>query len=250
MYESKKVQSVFGAPLQYDTMPLPEGQILSPELIHALSQLPTEMELLSEGFVTPWSTKKSDMEWEDRADPPEFNLSIYLIKEKEVGAAQEKLFGQAIPYLGFITFDLPTQKELEDALEGTDYELYETQAAYQQANTEDPIPPILYFHWISLRPVGEKRTKSLVDAMHQAQGTLVFAERVPYAQTATRDWPAMSFTAALDSTLTEVSEEDVRNYSNPEVAAQPKQGSFLANVLLATAVATGVVIVGKAVMQK
>ena len=251
MYESKKVQSVFGAPLQYDTMPLPEGQSLSTELIHSLSQLPLEMELPSEGHVTPWATKKSDTEWNERTSPPEYNLGIYLITEKEVRAAYDKLFGQPIPYLGFITFDLPTQHEVETALEGTDYELYETQAVYQQADTGDAVPPIMYFHWISLRPMGEKRTKGLAKAMADITGNLVFAERAPYNKTISRDWPAISFTTALDSTLTEVSEEDARQYSNPEVAAPPsRESNFLANVLLATAVATGVVVVGKAVMKK
>jgi hypothetical protein len=252
MYENKKVQSVFGAPLQFDTMPLPEGQNLSTELIHSLSQLPLEMELPFEGYITPWATKKSDMEWTERTSPPEYNLGIYLITEREVRKAYDKLFGQPIPYLGFVTFDLPTQNEVENALEGTDYELYETQAVYQQADTEDEIPPIMYFHWISLRPIGEKTSKGLSAAMAEISGNLVFAERAPYNKTISRDWPAMSFLSALDSTFTEVSEEDAQQYSNPEVAAQPAQqgNNFLANVLLATAVATGVVVVGKMVIKK
>lgn len=252
MYENKKVQSVFGSPLQFDTMPLPEGQSLSPELIHSLSQLPVEMELLSEGYVTPWATKKSDMEWSERSNHPDYNLAIYLISEREVRKAYDKLFGQPIPYLGFITKELPTQQEVMSALEGTDYELYETMAVYQQAVTDDAVPHILYFHWISLRPMGEKRTKSLEAAMSTLSGTLVFAERAPYLKTISRSWPSIGFNRALDTLVTEISEEDAQTYSNPEVAAKPskKGDSFLSNVLVATAVAAGVVIVGKAVSKK
>lgn len=247
MYEHKKPLSAFGSTLDYDSLPIPEGTNLSVELLGLLEQLPVEMSLPMDGHVTPWAVQDG-LSWRPNVESPAENLELYSISSREVREAYDKLFGQPIPYLGVVTYELPTATQIDQALEGTDYEWFETLAVYDQVQTQDAVPPIFYFHWISLREAGEKRSKDLGAAMVEMGGTLVFASRVPYSKTSVRAWPAMDFQTAIDSQRIEVSAEDEAAYTT-EVAPKEKNTSFLTAALVATSVAAAVIFVGEAVRK-
>lgn len=221
MYEQSKPMKAFGSTVQHDELPLPEGQTLSPELVSALSQLPLEMELPVVGHATPWATKKNDLEWDANEAAPSHNLKLYGINAEKVRKAFDKLFGQPIPFIGVLTDEPLMHTEVLGALEGTDYELYETLAVYSQ-DDKDPVPPISYFYWLSMGPEGTKRTKSLDVAAQQMHGTLVLPSRVPYASSTQRAFPAMSFEEALNSDLTEISDVDGESYTPPQVPTKQK----------------------------
>lgn len=198
MFEGSRPHQVFGSVVE-SALPLPSGQSLSPALLQAVSDLPIQLNLKEIGHITPWAIQFGGIGWE-AVDRPSENLRLYQMPPEKIREGFNKLFGQPIPYLGIITRSLPTQAEIERALSGTDYELYETQAAYSQADRKDT-PDILFFHWVSLRPLGTKAGKSMKAALAAMNGALVFAEREPFFDTAKRAHPSVPFIEAFNSRM-------------------------------------------------
>ena len=253
MYEQSKPLSAFGSTLDMDELPLPEGESLSPELIAALSSLPTDMEMPASEVLTPWAVKESDFTWQPNTEAPKYNLQTYKISTGQVRQGYDKLFGQPIPYLAIVSKDQIPKAQMESALDGTDYDLYETIAVYDQAD-KSTVPQIAYFHWISMSEEGKKRTRTLGQAVSDVHGHLRFAARVSYADTAARAFPAMSFDEATDTELNEISEEDINTFENPEVPTpttnkQAAQPSLVGPLVAGLAVAALTVCIGKALSK-
>ena len=255
MFEHSKSFSAFGSTLEQDEVPAPEGHALSPELTSELSSIPIRMELPAWEVLTPWAIKESDFNWKDIESAPSENIKTYLMTVAQVRGAFEKLFGQPIPYLAIVTKEQTPQAQMDSALDGTDYELQETLAVYAQSD-KSLVPAVRYLHWIGLREAGGKRARSLTDALKDLQGQLTFAARVPYADTASRAFPASSFDEAMDTDFTEISEDDIRTFENPDVAptetkaaVAPQQPSLVGPVMVGVAALALTVYLGKALKK-
>jgi hypothetical protein len=210
------------------------------------------MELPVAGLFTPWARKDDDFSWTPITTAPQDNLKLYALEPNQIHIALQKLFNQPLPFLGVISPVQLTSTQVQDALEGSEYELYDTIAVYNQ-NDKSPTPAESYFYWISMGPEGDKNTKSMASAVALLKGQLVLPARVPYLDTALRAFPAASFEEAQNTKLTEVSENDLQDFENPEVAPTPTSTQNTASgpplftmLLVGGALCAATVYVGKA----
>jgi hypothetical protein len=87
---------------------------------------------------------------------------------------------------------------LQAILDGSPYEWYETLAVYRQ-DDKNPVPNILFFHWLKARPEDQiGRTSKSMDAVASEFGRLLFAQQVPLEGSTIRSAPAVSFSQAFN----------------------------------------------------
>lgn len=213
LYEVARPVRGIGTTLERGESMLPEGQKMSPELELALSELPLQMELPASGLFTTWADRADDFSWVPRTTPPSYNLRFYALKPEEISIAQQKLHNQPLPFIGAISPTPMLGAEIEHALEGSDYRFYSAHAVYQQNDKNEP-PAISYFYWLAMGPEG-KSTKSMSSVESLLKSQLVLPARVPYADTATRAFPAMPFNQAVNTELTEISKQDLLEFGEP-----------------------------------
>lgn len=253
MFEPARRTKSLGSDTDTGEFPGPVGLQMSPELKALLLELPTALGVNSAKTVfTPWATQVSAGEWSTPKDPPTHNVALYPFDEPKY---REKLYGELPSYLCLVTRGLLSDSSVDTALAGTKYKRVSPAiAVYEQQVASKPIPPAVFFYWIGLRDMTEKtdaKSASLLELERSLGGTdeaqVLFAVSEPYTEK--RPYPSMDFSAAQNSSLTDVSDQDLYMFSEPE-AAPPEKPGILLPVAVAAAVAFLTFHAGKAVMRR
>jgi hypothetical protein len=198
-YETTKALKVLGA-LGFDGMGVPFGVSLSNQLAEMLRDMTGELGLAEMGVVTPWATRQSDIQWTE-ISKPDTNIATFQIDDQKIKLAQDTvLFGQRLPFLTVLTGRIQTTTELQDILDGSMYELFETQAVYRQ-DDPDPVPNILFLHWLRVLPEDQipLRVKPMGDVAKEMSGQLLFSQQVSVESSTLRGAPVMTFAQAFGS---------------------------------------------------
>ena len=161
-----------------------------------LIQLPTLLRLSGATTYTPWAEQSGTVDWVPFPSPPAKNVVAYPFNDALLAAAKVAMFGQTIPYLGVVTADAFDASEVQEAVDGTGYHHWKTHAVYSQADKQ-PVPKILFIHWLEIDPLGASASNSLSAAAGALRGTLLYAMQSDYADTAQRSTPPISFKDAL-----------------------------------------------------
>jgi hypothetical protein len=148
------------------------------------------------GTFTPWAAREG--EWLVVRQPPETNVLVAGLSDEGLAAAQSLGFGTQLPWIAIYSENLPSEAEVAAAFGDTAYELFHTQAVYDQADPGEP-PVIRFLHWGRLRNQVETMAahKQLEQAAAQLAGRLVFAAQVNYDTTRQREPPATPFESAF-----------------------------------------------------
>jgi len=156
-----------------------------------------QLQLPTIGIYTPWAAREG-MTWDEVRQPPETNVLIAGLNDDTWRAAQALAMGAELPWIGILADRTPSTQEVVQALVGTAYEFFHTQAVYSQQDHSTP-PTIRFLHWARLREPADpsKGTGSLSGAARQLGGQLVFAAQVNYDTSSQRTPPAMPFDQAL-----------------------------------------------------
>jgi len=163
-----------------------------------LSQVGSMLTLTPVGLFTPWGGRTGGVSWDDVKQPPDTNIALSSLTDALVRMVPTVTFGAPLPFIAVLTTKLPTPNEVEAMWSGTDYQAYETDAIYDQADAS-PTPRILFLHWAERRQAGASGAgnKSLDQAAGSVGGRLVFAMQVDYRSTSRRQPPAIPFQQAL-----------------------------------------------------
>lgn len=198
-YETTKALKVLGA-LGFDGMGVPFGVSLSNQLAELLRDMTGALGLQEMGVVTPWATRQSDIQWTE-ISKPDTNIATFQIDDQKIKLAQDTvLFGQRLPFLTVLTGRIQTTTELQDILDGSMYELFETQAVYRQ-DDPNPVPNILFLHWLRVLPEDQipLRVKPMGDVAKEMSGQLLFSQQVSVESSTLRGPPVMTFAQAFGS---------------------------------------------------
>jgi hypothetical protein len=181
------------------------GQIIAPPGIQPASssgydlwdQLIEQLQLPTVGVYTPWAAREG-LDWDVVRQPPETNIIVAGLNDDTWRGAQTLAMGASLPWIGILANQTPSTQEVMEALRGTPYEFFHTQAVYSQADAGDP-PTIQFLHWARLRDPGDEHsgTSSLTQMATNLGGQLVFAAQVNYDTSAVRTPPQMPFEEAL-----------------------------------------------------
>lgn len=197
-YEISKQRKSLGSALPYDGVGVPWGVPLSTQLAEMLRDLTGQLRLPEMGVLTPWATRISDLQWKE-ITKPDTNIATFRIDDAAIQAAQQTvLFGQRLPFLTVLTGQLQNNAELERILDGSMYELFETQAVYRQDDS-NAVPNILFLHWLRVLP--EEQIPRSPKAMNQVAsdmfGQLLYSQQVPVESSTLRAAPSISFAQAF-----------------------------------------------------
>lgn len=196
LYETAKPLNPFISGPQFKGIGAPPGTSLRPQLLELLKDIPDLLNLASIGISTPWASPVGDLNWKEIQNP-DTNVQTFLLRDADIRRTQELLFGQTLPFVVIKTLDPVPRAELEAALRGSVYELFETQAVYRQ-DDPNPIPRIEFHHWAKrLGEGGGNRPMESVAVM--LQGDLLFGIQVPVESTTLRQSPAVPFQMAFDA---------------------------------------------------
>jgi hypothetical protein len=248
----RRIKSL-GADQDTGEFPGPVGQQMSQELKGLLLELPTVLGLTSKKLVfTPWATQVSAGEWSTPKDPPAHNLALYPFTEAQY---REKLFGELPPYMILVSRGLLTDSTVDEALAKTKYKrVGPAVAIYEQQVASNPIPPAVFFWWIGLRdmtetPAGKAMSLAELETAlgGEDEAQVMFAVSEPYTEK--RPYPSMDFSAAQNSSLTDVSDQDLYMFTEP-TAAPPAKGNILIPLAVAAAAALVTFHVGKAMVRR
>ncbi len=197
-YEISKQRKSLGSALPMDSVGVPWGVSLSTQLAEMLGDLTGQLGLVEIGVLTPWATRKSDLKWQE-ITKPDTNIATFRIDDAGIQAAQQTvLFGQRLPFVTVLTGQLQTTTELEQSLNGSMYELYETQAVYRQDDSEE-VPNVLFLHWLRVLPEDQmpRSPKGLDKVASEMHGQLSYSQQVPVESTTLRAPPAVTFAQAF-----------------------------------------------------
>lgn len=208
LYSRKVPHNHFGSNIQVQAIGAPPGTSMQPQVLELLRDLPEELNLAQAALSTPWAGKLGDLQWQE-IHKPDTNVQTFLIRDEDLQAAQKVLFGQPVPFVVIKTLDPVTNAEMEEALLGSPYDLFETQAVYLQSDP-NPIPRIEFHHWVRRRPLETEGGKSMSLVAQQVGGDLLYGQQVPVENTSKRQPPAVSFQEAFDA-----------QFLQPEPAPQP-----------------------------
>lgn len=217
--------------------PLPPGVSL-PVGFPQIGDIAKQLGLPDMGVYTPWGARESGVNWDPVSQPPDTNIAIFGINDAALSAAQTLAFNQPIPFVGFLTASATAPDAIAQALKGTPYKFYQTQAVYKQADTA-PTPRIYFLHWCEHRQPGdaEAGNASLSQAAQQLGGTFVYAIQVNYGTSATRQPPAVPFQSALAAQIGAESPPAPPPPPNPPPPPPPTKASMVGPVLVGTGVA-------------
>jgi len=179
------------APLGTSLGQLPMASLLT-DLVDALGLAPL-------GVYTPWATRVSDVEWESPERAPDTNTALWRLTDVALQAALDVTFGSPVPFVAILSQTPLTSLEADSLWSGTPYRAYETQAVYRQDDGK-PIPTIFFLYWGERLddPEVPAHPRSLEQTAAIAEGVLVFGMQIPAGSSTTRDWPATSFSSALE----------------------------------------------------
>ncbi len=197
-YEISKQRKSLGSALPIDGVGVPQGVSLSTQLAEMLSDLVGSLGLPEMGVLTPWATRKGDLQWQE-INKPDTNIATFRIDDAGIQAAQQMvLFGQRLPFVTVLTGQLQTTTELEKILDGSMYELYETQAVYRQDDSDD-IPNVLFLHWLRVLPEDQmpRSIKSMGTVASEMHGQLLYSQQVPVESSTLRAPPGVTFAQAF-----------------------------------------------------
>ena len=178
---------------------VPPGTAVDPQVAELLRDIVLQLRLPEAGVTTPWGTRVGDMKWEE-IEHPDTNIASFRLTDAKIKNASTALFGQQLPFITVMTGELQMASELKRILEGSDYELFETQGVYSQ-DDPDPIPNIRYLHWLRVLDLADQPTrnvKPMEQVAREMHGTLLFSQQVPVEGTTSRQPPAISFEDAFN----------------------------------------------------
>jgi len=199
-YEAMRRMDPFGPSLGLGVVVAPPGvSVSSGSGFELWDHLIDQLQLPTIGIYTAWGAREG-LDWEPVRQPPETNILIAGLNDDTWNAAQSMAFGAPLPWIGILADRTPSTQEVIDALRGTPYEFFHTQAVYAQSDPADP-PTIRFLHWARLRDQAsaDSGTGSLTQAASRVGGQLVFAAQVNYDTSATRTPPATPFEDALNA---------------------------------------------------
>lgn len=197
-YEISKQRKSLGSALVYEGVGVPWGVPLSTQLAEMLRDLTGQLGLQEMGVLTPWATREGDLKWKE-ISKPDTNIATFRIDDAAIQAAQQMvLFGQRLPFLTVLTGHLQNTAELEAILDGSMYELFETQAVYRQDDS-DAVPNILFLHWLRVLPEDQipRTPKAMNKVASDMRGQLLYSQQVPVEASTLRAAPAVSFSQAF-----------------------------------------------------
>lgn len=197
-YEISKQRKSLGSALQFSGVGVPWGVSLSTQFAEMLNDLAGQLGLAEMGVLTPWATRTSDLQWQE-ITKPDTNIATFRIDDAGIQTAQEMvLFGQRLPFLTVLTGQLQTITELEQILDGSMYELYETQAVYRQDDSA-AVPNVLFLHWVRVLPEEQisRSSKSMNKVASEMHGQLLYSQQVPVEATTLRAPPSVPFAQAF-----------------------------------------------------
>jgi len=176
----------------------PLGQDISSQTADLLNQMVTQLGLKEMGVYTPWGGRMSDFSWKE-VDHPDTNTVVFNMTDELLAGAQTAMFGAPIPFLVILTPRLPSKEELDEALDGSNYELFQTIASYRQ-DDPNPIPAIYFVNWVRLVDDNEvnREVKSMSSVATRLGGSLMYGQQVPVEGSTVRAAPEISFQDALE----------------------------------------------------
>lgn len=198
LYEISKPLRSLGSTVPFEGIGAPFGVSLSNQLAELLRDITGQLALPEMGVLTPWATRKGDLQWTE-ISKPDTNIATFRIDDAAIKEAQNTvLFGQRLPFLTVLTGQLQTTTELKSILDGSMYELFETQAVYRQ-DDQDAIPNILFLHWLRVLPEDQipRSSKSMNQVAGEMLGQLLYSQQVPVESSTTRAAPAITFAQAF-----------------------------------------------------
>jgi hypothetical protein len=172
---------------------------VEPQVAELLRDIALQLNLPEAGVVTPWATRKSDLDWQEISNP-DTNIAMFGITDAKIQEASVVLFGQPIPFVTVFTDSPLTISDIERIAEDSNYDLFETQAVYSQADS-DPIPKIQFVHWFRVKDISDQLTRSskrMEAVAQEMRGTLLFSQQVPVGNSTIRQPPGISFEDAFD----------------------------------------------------
>lgn len=197
LYEPHVPTQSRGSVLGYASLGSPPGVLLPATLETLLQDLVGTLGWTSAGVYTPWAMRSGDAVWVDIGSP-ETNIATFAINEAAVKQAQQVLFGTQLPFVLVLTSNLQPITKLQEILEDAPYDLFQTQAVYNQADSKT-VPTVSYVHWLRAKDVDEqpRYPKSLdTVAAEMGAGRLMYGQQVP-VETSTLRTPPVSFSTVL-----------------------------------------------------
>jgi hypothetical protein len=245
LYVPTKERSPFGSVIGIGAAFFPPGvTVPGAEGLDVFEGLMQQLQPL--GVYTPWATRVGSMDWSLISQPPDTNIAVGKLDDSLYRQTLSIGFGAPLPFIGVHTPALPTPSQIEDAFVGTPYSLYETQAVYDQRDTDEP-PKITFLHWLQIRAPTDTNTgnASLSTAAAKINGKLVALMQIGYTDSKSRDIPLDSFQTVFDaqfappgggdgSTLVDI------DASLPPTASKSGLGMYQVGIATAIAVACGI----------
>jgi hypothetical protein len=164
------------------------------------SEIVSALQLRPLGLVTPWATRKGDLEWEEIINP-DTNIQLWGLTDGQINAATQVTFGSPLPFVVVVTRLPLTTSDVAKMWEGTAYAPYETQAVYRQDDAK-PVPTMYFAHWgerIDISKLPQK-TLAIEPRAKAVGGDLVFAAQVPVSRS-DHNPPPGTFRQAYDIQL-------------------------------------------------
>lgn len=181
--------------------PLPPGVTL-PVGFPQIGDLAKQLGLSQLGIYTPWGARTSGVTWEPVSQPPDTNIAVFGINDALLAAAQTLSLNQPVPFVAFLTEKANSPEVIADALKGTPYKFYQTQAVFRQSDAA-PTPRIYFLHWAERRQPGDSGmgNGSLQQVANSIGGLFSYAVQVNYNTSAMRSSPAVGFQSALETQM-------------------------------------------------
>jgi hypothetical protein len=199
LYVPTTERSQFGTVIGIGAAFFPPGvQIPGAQGLDVFDRLMEQLQPM--GLFTPWATRVGSMDWTVIGQPPDTNIVVGALDDSLYQRIVGMGFGTTLPFVAVHTTKLPTADQVREAFVGTMYEFYETQAVYDQRDSNDP-PTITFLHWLSVRKPEDTQggAGSLSAAAAKINGKLGAAMQVGYSDTKLRPVPTDSFETTFAS---------------------------------------------------
>ena len=199
IYEKTKPRNRFGQQLDVNALAAPPGHSLQTNLVELLRGIEDMLGLVELGIYTPWARRDGDLAWTE-IHKPDTNVAVFSIDDAQLNRATNELFGQPLPFVAVLTPLMHPMLIAKNASLLTRYEFFETQAVYNQTDSNEP-PQIQFLHWYRVRDLGASGggTMPMSTVAVALGGRLVFGQQVPVESTTSREAPFMPFESALDA---------------------------------------------------
>ena len=170
---------------------------MQPHMLEQLRDISGKLNLAQVGISTPWAARVSDLEWRE-LKAPDTNVVTFLINDVDMTRAQEAMFGSPLPFVLIKTLDPVSAAALQNALQNTAYEFFESFAVYRQ-DDPNPVPRIEFHHWARRLDLDAEGRGSMSAAADQLGGDLLFGQQVAADSSTIREAPAEIFQTAFDA---------------------------------------------------